>query len=224
MGYLVALAVLLAAVAAWQLLNGAKKTRRRRVYERLAGELGYEHVAEPADTEEVRDDEKRIRMGLETGLVCEEHIRGEVDGLTVDIFDEVQSQIVCSASLTAQTVIEIGSGSQSTPEFILQPECRLTRIVHNVDGNWGLRVGGDVAFAAHNYVRTEDEDGVRQLLTEAARRPLRDNQRIWIQGTGTAYRFYIQGQRLSAKQTTALLDLALDLARAFRGARSAEPA
>ncbi len=214
MGFMIGLTVIAAMCFAWYVFSEGRSLRREHVFGRLATALGFHRVPHELDTD-ADTDEHMVRMGLDTGLVYEQHIRGEKGGLRVDIFDQIQSQIVCSASIESHTVIEITPASGKTLEFILQPECRLTRFVHKVDGKWGLKYGDDLEFSRRNFLRADDEPAVRALFNADVRALLCDNKALWIQGTGSAYRFYLQSNRLSVKRAVQLLDRVLPIAEAL---------
>jgi hypothetical protein len=108
-----------------------------------------------------------------------------------------------------------------TPEFILQPESELTRKTHFVEGYRGIDFPEDPRFAAHNYVRSNSQEEILDLFSDSAREILRANEGTWVQGTGSACRFYEHGRKLPPKDIRKLIKKAIALVKAFEQAIAA---
>lgn len=198
--------LLIAALALRRLL-------RPRAFRKLAAELGFEWRGDSSDG--TGRDAALLHRGLGTGLIYRNHIGGRADGFQVSIFDQTMSEMLCGASMTSHTVVEISGGGAAAPEFILQPESWLSSHAHWVEDTQGIKFGRDVPFSVHNYIRGADKAAIRAHMNDRVRDLLRENTDLWIQSTGSSYRFYYCGTTLSIAQTKALLTRALAIAKAF---------
>jgi len=205
-------------VALWAVVVALLRVRRRGALRKLAAELGFSYSrAQYGDADEEVDE--KIRQGLETGLAFDNVMTGAVGEFRVEIYDQTLSQILCGSSMTSQTVIDISREGLETPEFILQPESRVAQGFRLLEGGSALKFGGDMSFSRRNYLRGSEKETMQAAFDLEVRTLLQNNKRLWIQATGSSYRFYEYGSRMSAGRLRTALEQALAIVRAFCAAQ-----
>jgi hypothetical protein len=198
----------------WVVWVVGRRCLRRRAFAQLAKELGLDYLAKPP-VEVNPEEDGLIRRGFGTGLAIKNFMTGLYDGFAIEISDQIQSQMLSSQSTMSHTVIELTRHGLRTPEFILQPESKLSWSSHLVEGKSGMKFGDDLTFSMHNYLRGPQPAEIMALFTEEVRGLLRGNEALWIQGTGNSYRFYECGHIVPVRDIRAMLDRVMTLTRLF---------
>ena len=187
---------------------------RRRAFAKLAKDLGLDYLKKPP-VEVSPEEDRLVRRGFGTGLAFNNFMTGLYEGFAVEISDQIQSQMLSSQSTMSHTVIELTRYGIRTPEFILQPESKLSWSSHLVEGSSGMKFGDDLTFSMHNYLRGPSTQEIMALFAEDVRGLLRGNETLWIQGTGNSYRFYECGYIVPVRSIPAMLERVLKMTRIF---------
>ena len=188
---------------------------RNQAFKSLAADLGLTYTPRVAATE--GEDVEDLRRGFGTGLIYINHLAGKHQGLSLEIFDQMMSQILCGSSMNSQTVVELSHEDLTLPEFILQPENWLSMNVHWVDGSDGMKFADDMEFSLHNFVRGDSPKEIRESFNDVVRRLLRKNEDQWIQCSGSSLRFYRAGVKLEPGEIREMIERGVRITRAFLG-------